>query len=147
MIEVTFKTKTNETLTFATVSFSYQLFMEDGENGPQWNFSGSIQLERSLPPFLLQLASKMSDAKDTPSGLEVKILLPRIENDTLSKDEILLKNVTFSNSWGENFSAYNKKKHAPRHLRPFVSPEKYKGRGGQGKEGDRPAPGIGERRS
>jgi hypothetical protein len=49
----------------------------------------------------------MSDAKDTPSGLEVKILLPRIENETFNKDEILLKNVTFSNSWGENFSAYN----------------------------------------
>ncbi|MDR1902541.1 MAG: hypothetical protein LBQ88_09710 [Treponema sp.] len=107
MIEVTFKTKTNETLTLAAVFFSYQLFTEDGENGPRWNFSGSIQLEKSLPPFLLQQASKMPDAKDTPSGLEVKILLPQIENETLNKDEILLKNVTFSNSWGENFSAYN----------------------------------------
>ncbi|MDR1903675.1 MAG: hypothetical protein LBQ88_15520 [Treponema sp.] len=47
MIKITCKTKTNETFTCEASSFSYQLYTEEGTNGPQWNFSGLSSLKEA----------------------------------------------------------------------------------------------------
>jgi hypothetical protein len=86
--------------------------LEEGENGPQWNFSGNVQLERSIDPFLLQQASKMLNSKDTSTGLELKIMYPRVEKDTISKYEIALKNARIANSLSENINSYNESSQA-----------------------------------
>jgi hypothetical protein len=107
MVNFAFKTKTNETFTLEAAAFSYHLSTESGEKGPHWVFSGSVQLERSIDPFLYKIASKMINTENEPTGLEIKIVYPRVENEMVHKYEILLKNVRITNSFAENLSFFD----------------------------------------
>ncbi|MDR1903674.1 MAG: hypothetical protein LBQ88_15515 [Treponema sp.] len=49
----------------------------------------------------------MLNSKDNSTGLEVKIIYPKVEKDTVNKCEIALKNARIVNSLSENINSYN----------------------------------------
>jgi hypothetical protein len=57
MINFTFTTKTNETFTFESASFSFRLWAEAAENGSRWFFQGPSYLKGGIDPFLYKIAA------------------------------------------------------------------------------------------